>query len=111
MPFGRFGVETMAKISFVQDYTIVLQHWGIMVGLMGVSMIVAAYRKDWRDPILIYSGFEKSFMVYLVATNISHTFSQGFWVGAGMDATVVLYTVAYFAVCGFNSFATSELSN
>jgi len=56
MPFGRFGVETIAKISFVQDYTIVLQHWGIMVGLMGVSMIVAAYRKDWRDPILIYSG-------------------------------------------------------
>jgi hypothetical protein len=75
-----------------------------MVGLMGVSMIVAAYRKDWRKPILIYSGFEKSSMVYLVATNISHPFSQGFWVGAGMDATVVLYTVVYFAVYGLTSF-------
>jgi hypothetical protein len=104
----RLAVEKIAKISFVQDYTIILQHWGIMVGLMGVSMIVAAYRKDWRKPILIYSGFEKSFMVYLVATNISHPFSQGFWVGAGMDATVVLYTVVYFAVCGFTSFPTSE---
>jgi hypothetical protein len=38
----RFAVEKIAKISFVQDYTIILQHWGIMVGLMGVSMIVAA---------------------------------------------------------------------
>jgi hypothetical protein len=26
-----------------------------MVGLMGVFMIIAAYRKDWRKPILIYS--------------------------------------------------------
>jgi hypothetical protein len=107
----RWAVEKIAKISFVQDYTIILQHWGIMVGLMGVSMIIAAYRKDWRKPILIYSGFEKSFMVYLVATNISHPFSEGFWVGAGMDATVVLYTAVYFAVYGFTSFSTSELSN
>jgi hypothetical protein len=107
----RWAVENVAKITFVQDYTIVLQHWGIMVGLMGVFMIVAAYYKDWRKPILIYSGFEKSFMVYLVATNISLPFSQGFWLPATMDATVVVYTVVYFAVCGFASSSTSELSN
>jgi hypothetical protein len=106
----RWAVEKIANISFVQDYTIILQHWGIMVGLMGASMIIAAYRKDWRKPILIYSGFEKSFMVYLVATNISQPFSQGFWIGAGMDATVVLYTVVYFAVYG-TSCSASELSN
>jgi hypothetical protein len=49
-----------------------------MVALMGVFMIVAAYRAEWRKPILIYSAFEKTFMVYLVVANRSHSYTQGF---------------------------------
>jgi hypothetical protein len=97
----RWTVETVGKIPFVPDYTIITQHWGIMVGLMGVFMIVAAFRVEWRKPILIYSLFEKTFMVYLVIVNASHPYSQGFKGGAAMDATVVLYTIVYFLVCGF----------
>jgi hypothetical protein len=74
-----------------------------MVALMGVFMIVAAYRAEWRKPILIYSAFEKTFMVYLVVANGSHSYAQGFWIPAGMDATVVLYTIVYFGVCGFKT--------
>lgn len=48
-----------------------MQHWGIMVGLMGVFMVVAAYRASGRNPILIYSGVEKAFMVYVVLVNLS----------------------------------------
>jgi len=70
----RWTVETVGKIPFVPDYTIITQHWGIMVGLMGVFMIVAAFRVEWRKPILIYSLFEKTFMVYLVIVNASHPY-------------------------------------
>ena len=73
-----------------------------MVGLMGVFMVVAAFRENWRNPILIYSGVEKAFMVYVVLANLSQPYSQGFWFPAAMDAAVVLYTIAYFAVYGFN---------
>ena len=66
-------------------------------------LIVAAFRTDWRKPILIYSACEKALIVYLVVTNIDRPYARGFRVGAGMDATVVLYTVAYFAVCGFKT--------
>ena len=69
---------------------------------MGVFMVVAAFRENWRIPILVYSGVEKAFMVYLVLVNLSQPYSQGFWLAAAMDATVVLYTIAYFAVYGFN---------
>ena len=72
-----------------------------MVGLMGVFMIAAALRPEWRTPILIYSAVEKSFMVYLVIANISRPYSEAFWVAATVDGTIVLYTIAYFAVCGF----------
>ncbi len=96
----RWAAETVGKFPFVPDYTIITQHWGIMVGLMGVFMIVAAFNVEWRRPILIYSLFEKAFMVYLVVANGSHAYSQSFKGGAAMDATVVLYTIVYFAVLG-----------
>jgi len=96
-----WSVETILKLKFNQEYTIILQHWGIMVGLMGVFMIAAAFKAEWRTPILIYSALEKAFMVYLVAANIGHPYSEGFRIGATMDAAVVLYTIVYFAVFGF----------
>jgi hypothetical protein len=97
----RWTVETVQKLPFAQDYTILIQHWGIIVGLMGVSMVVAAFRVEWRNPVLIYSACEKTFMVYLVVANRSHAYTKGFKAGAAMDATVVLYTIGYFAMSGF----------
>jgi hypothetical protein len=97
----RWTAETIGKIPFVSDYTIITQHWGIMVGLMGIFMIAAAIKVEWRTPILTYSLFEKAFMVYLVVANGNHSYSQGFKAGAAMDATVVLYTIVYFLVFGF----------
>jgi len=97
----RWATETAGKIPFVPDYTILTQHWGIMVALMGAFMIAIAFKVEWRNPILIYSLFEKAFMVYLVLANRSQSYAQGFKVGAAMDATVVVYTVVYFAVVGF----------
>jgi hypothetical protein len=104
MPFGpKWAAEKVELIPFVQDYTTILQHWGFMLGLMGVFMIVAAFRTDRRKPILIFSALEKTFIVYLVAANISRPYTRGLWFGAAMDATVVLYTLAYFAVGAFGT--------
>lgn len=86
----RWAAETISRLTFVPEDTITVQHWGIMVGLMGVFIIVAAFRADWRKPILIYSGTEKAFMVYLVASNLGHAYADGYRIGAVMDATVVL---------------------
>ena len=99
----RWAAEKVELIPFVQDYTIILQHWGIMLGLMGVFMIVAAFRADWRKPILIFSALEKTFIVYLVAANVSRPYARGLWFGAAMDATVVLYTIGYFAARTFST--------
>lgn len=104
----RWAVEVIGKIAFIQEYTIILQHWGIMVGLMGVFMIIAVFQADWRKPILIYSACEKAFMVYLVVANGSRPYAEGFWLGAIMDATVVLYTIVYFSVYGFGTPSTSS---
>jgi hypothetical protein len=104
----RWAVEKVEKLSFVQEYTIIVQHWGIMVGLMGVFMIVAAFSAEWRKPILIYSALEKAFVVYLVVANGSRPYVHGFSAGAGMDATVVLYTIIYFGLYGFKTPSRSQ---
>jgi hypothetical protein len=98
----EWAIPQIAKFAYREEYTILVQHWGIMVGLMGVFMVVAAFRADWRNPILIYSAVEKAFMVYVVLVNLSLPHSKGFLFGGVMDTAVVLYTIGYFAVCGFN---------
>ena len=93
----RFAVENVQNLEFIPEYTIFVQHWGIMVCLMGLFMIGAAFKKSWRTPILLYSLVEKAFMVFLVFTNLSHDFSRGFLAPAIMDAVIVLWSLAYFA--------------
>jgi hypothetical protein len=94
-------MPNIGKLPYLQDYTIIIQHWGIMVGLMGVAMMAAAVVPQWRLPILLYSALEKAFMVWLVLFNSQHSFVSGFWIPFAVDSTVVLYTIGYFAVCGF----------
>ncbi|MGZ4165069.1 MAG: hypothetical protein ACXVPK_13635 [Tumebacillaceae bacterium] len=101
----QWTAESVEKIRFVQDYIIILQHWGVMLALVGLSMMLAAFSSEWRTPILIFSSCEKVLIVYLVAANRHYSYSQGFWWGAVMDAVVVLYTAFYFATYGVRSTA------
>jgi len=94
--FPRFAVENVQKMEFVQEYTIFVQHWGIMVGVMGIFMVVAAFREPWRVPVLLYCLIGKTFLVFLVVSNAHLSFAEGFYVPAVMDAFIVLYSILYF---------------
>jgi len=93
----RFALEQMQQIAFVTDYVIIVQHWGIMVCLMGLCMIGAAFWESWRVPILLYSLVEKSFMVALYLANIGAPFAKGFLLPAVMDSVIVVWLAMYFA--------------
>jgi hypothetical protein len=95
-------MPNVGKLPYLQDYTIIIQHWGIMVCLMGVAMMAAAVVEQWRLPIFLYSAIEKAFMVWLVIANAQEPFVRGFWVPFALDSTVVLYTIGYFASGGFH---------
>jgi len=94
--FPHFAVENIAELEFIENYTIFVQHWGIMVGLIGVMMVVAAFRPPWVLPIMIYASLEKAFMVYLAVSNASYSYSEGFWAPATMDGIIVVYSLLYF---------------
>jgi len=63
---------------------------------MGVFMIGAAFKESWRYPIMLYSLLEKAFMVYLTTTNMSHYYSDGFYIPATMDTIITIYSLLYF---------------
>ena len=98
-----WAMPNVAKLPYLQDYTIIIQHWGIMVGIMGVAMMLAGLIPQWRVPILLYSALEKSFMVWLVLSNAQQPFVSGFWIPFVVDSTVVIYTIGYFLACGFRN--------
>ena len=92
----QFAVENIAELEFVHDYTIFVQHWGFMVGLIGVLMVAAAFRESWRTPVLLYGLIEKAFMVFLVATNLGQPFAAGFYAPAIMDSIITIWSLVYF---------------
>jgi hypothetical protein len=94
--FPRWATETLGQLPFLGQYTIIIQHWGIMVGLMGVAMMAAALHPEWRVPIFTYSALEKAFMVWLVFRNRGESHANGFWIPFALDSIVVLYTIGYF---------------
>ncbi len=94
--FPRFSVENVQNLEWIQDYTIFVQHWGIMVCIMGLMMVVAAFKESWRFPIMLYSALEKAFMVFLAFSNLNYSYSQGFLAPATMDAIIVIYSIFYF---------------
>jgi hypothetical protein len=94
--FPRFAVEIIQGMDWVPDYTIFVQHWGIMVCLMGIFMVGAAFIESWRTPIILYGLLEKAFMVYLVVSNSGQSFSEGFFIPAGMDSFLTIYSILYF---------------
>jgi len=94
--FPHFAVENIAELEFIENYTIFVQHWGIMVGLIGVMMVAAAFRPPWVLPVMIYASLEKAFMVYLAVSNASYSYSEGFWAPATMDGIIVVYSLLYF---------------
>ena len=92
----QWATENIQGIEWMQDYTIFVQHWGIMVCLMGVFMVGAAFKESWRYPIMMYGMIEKAFMVFLVVSNIENTYSDGFYIPAAMDSFITVYSIIYF---------------
>ena len=92
----QFAVENLWKLPFAEDYTIFIQHWGMMVLFVGIFMIVSAFKVAWRMPVLLYGAIEKAFMVFLYLFYIDRPFSAGFSTAAIGDGIIVICLLIYF---------------
>jgi hypothetical protein len=94
--FPQWAVNNIGQLPYLEQDFVFYQHWGIMVGMMGVMMIGAAFKPQWRQSIMLYSAVEKGFMVLLLVTNLGNPHINGFVLAGVMDTVVVLWTLGYW---------------
>jgi len=93
----QFAIENIFKLPFAEDYIIFCQHWSLLVLLVGIFMIISAFRVGRRTPVLIYSAIKKTFLVFLYLSNTSRSFSAGFQGGGLLWMQLSSYTCYYIS--------------
>lgn len=90
--------ENFASNYFDQGHYFFYYHWGVMVGFMGVVMVVAAFKKSWRSPVVFYSFAEKSWMVllYVVSRGFANENTYGYFPVLIVDTIVSIWTIGYW---------------
>ncbi|MBB1315403.1 MULTISPECIES: hypothetical protein [Aliivibrio] len=74
------------------------QHWGVMVGCIGVLLMFSAKYKQLRTSTMIYSAFEKSMFVGLFLYNVCVNEYSWFYGWSGvfaLDGFVTVYSLVY----------------
>lgn len=98
----------LLKLEYIESYRLVIQHWGMMVSLMGVFIMLSAFYTQFRTAILWYSTIEKTFMVLLYFRFREHSFTEGFTGVMIADSIIVACTLVYFyATCRVDNGNTS----
>jgi hypothetical protein len=90
--------DDFAAAYFDRGHHLVYQHWGVMVGFMGVLMVVSAFRPSWRHPVVFFSFAEKFLMVvlFLLAGGFSDPSNHGFLPVVVVDTIVSVWTIGYW---------------
>ena len=93
--FPKSGLEGIFKLELFENYTILIQHWSIMIFLVGFFLILSAFITSWRLPIILYATVEKIFIVFFYIVNSKQTYSDGFLFSAIIDTIIVIYFLLY----------------
>jgi len=91
----KSGLENLLKLEFIEEYKILIQHWGIVVFLVGLFLFVSAFVTAWRFPIILFATIEKIFIVCFYLINRQFEFAEGFSTAAVIDSIIVIYFLMY----------------
>lgn len=96
------GSTALGEGKAVLNYSPLIQHWGVLLALVGFFMVAASTEVRWRKPAMAISGVEKLFVVAF-----SYYYSQGFTadgfvteLGVAVDFFGTVFSLLYFAVRG-----------
>lgn len=92
----KTGLLEVFHLRLLPEYTLMTQHWGLMIFLVGFFMFVSAFKKNFVFPVLVYGTLQKIGMVIFYHTHSNHPWSSGFQQAALFDTLCVLYAILYF---------------
>ena len=92
----KSALPAMFKLEYVADYTVIAQHWGMMVFCLGAFLFFAGLYPHLRYPALVFSTVEKSFMLGLFLVYSGPPPTPSFIVPFILDVIIVSYSILYF---------------
>ena len=90
------GLMKLFQLKLVAEYTLVVQHWGLMIFIVGLLTVISAFKTSLIFPVLLYSAIEKAGIVFFTFINVKHHYVEGFLQPAGFDLICVIYALLYF---------------
>jgi len=83
-------------VEFTEASVPALRHWGIMVFGIGALLVAAAFYPWLRFSSMVYSTFEKGFMIYLYLSNRDAGWGAGYQTMFIVDTIICVYSILYF---------------
>ncbi len=90
------GLTRIFQLEFLPEYTIMVQHWGMMIFLVGFLMLVSVLKTTLVFPVMLYATLQKSGMVILSVYHFNQPWAAGFQQLIVLDGICVLYGILYF---------------
>lgn len=95
-----FALNQINELPYDNHYLFIVRHWGVMVGVMGIMIVLSAYITSWREPIMLFSFIEKFGMVYLYIMNAFEqetAYLNAYFIPFAItDIIIVAYTICYW---------------
>jgi hypothetical protein len=92
------AVALSLKLSWNEQYVILIRHWGFMVLLVGALLIWSVFDRTVLFQAMMFSAVEKAFMVGLFFGNLKKPWIKGFRPIAVIDSLMVIFSLLYFTV-------------
>ena len=90
------GLMKLFQLKLVTEYTLVVQHWGWMLFLVGLLTVISAFQSKLIFPIMLFSALERAGIVVFTVLNARYHFIEGFLQAAALDLICVIYALFYF---------------
>ncbi|WP_286263671.1 hypothetical protein [Thalassotalea atypica] len=91
-----WALTNLNGVTLDGSHQLLIQHWGAIVGLVGVMMIVAAYKPQWRESTLLLCTAEKAYLVFLFLFHQSNPLVGEFGLFALADSLMIVFVLGYW---------------
>jgi uncharacterized membrane protein HdeD (DUF308 family) len=94
------GLSRLFQLTLPAEAMLIVQHWGAMLFLVGVLMVIAAFRSSLVWSVMLYATLEKSAIALLAFVYRGQPWAEGFQMVMVMDGCCALYGFLYLYSTG-----------
>ena len=89
----EFFIEKLFKLDYIQNYDIIIRHWSASVLILGVFLVISAFKVSWRIPFVLFAVLEKAYLVGVCIFAMKYTYGKGFAIIIPLDTIMCLLLV------------------